>query len=411
MGLCLLWSPAVEAYDFMVDGLCYKLNAPGATSVIVVRESDNTPSYPNLSGEVTIPPTVTHDGKTYTVTAIIAKAFEGCSEITGFVFPNTIGLVGVNAFMGTGWYENLPDGVVYVSRVAYKYKGTMPEGSEVVIKDGIETIAEDAFRGCSGLSHLVIGNSVQLIYENAFNNCKDLETASLGNSLISIRQGAFRDCSKLTSITIPDKVRIIGNNAFYKCSSMEFVHIGEGLRSVGREAFVGTNLKKVDISDLYSWCLITFAASGNPLGIAGHLYLNGNEITDLKIPETVTTINYSAFAEGVGFVSLTIPKSVTSIGDAAFIGCNRLKSIYVSWQQPLELSSTSCIFCRIDTNACTLYIPEGAGAYWTKPIWKDFPHISYWNPNGGISLKYDVNGDGIVDVSDVSDIINAILGK
>lgn len=65
-------------------------------------------------------------------------------------------MIGADAFEGTAWYENQSDGIIYVGLVAYKYKGTMPEKTSIVIKDGTIGIANSAFKGCTNLVSLSI---------------------------------------------------------------------------------------------------------------------------------------------------------------------------------------------------------------------------------------------------------------
>ena len=126
----------------------------------------------------------------------------------------------------------------------------------------------------------------------------------------SIGNGAFFYCYSLTSVTIPNSVTGIGESAFQFCSGLTSVHI----------------------SDLSAWCKIIFGNpnyQSNPLSNAHHLYINNQEVTNLVIPEDVTSIGNSAFSGCSGLTSVTFPNSVTSTGDYAFSGCSGLTSITI----------------------------------------------------------------------------------
>ena len=113
----------------------------------------------------------------------------------------------------------------------------------------------------------------------------------------------------------------IGQNAFNSCSGLNSVSIGKSVASVESSAFYGcSNLASVEIKDIASWCKISFSDSfSNPLYDARHLYLNGNEIKELTIPNSVTSIKNYTFYNCSGLSSVTIPNSVTTIGESAFM--------------------------------------------------------------------------------------------
>ena len=154
---------------------------------------------------------------------------------------------------------------------------------------------------------------------------------SVNYSVTGIEGSAFYYCSYLTSVTIPNSVTSIGDNAFYFCKKLTSVTIPNSVTSIGKTAFYQcSNLLSVHISDLEAWCKISFSDDySNPLYYAHHLFINGEEIKDLVIPKSVTSIGSYAFSGCSGLTSVTIPNNVTSIRQSAFSGCSGLTSLTI----------------------------------------------------------------------------------
>ena len=160
----------------------------------------------------------------------------------------------------------------------------------------------------------------------------------------SIGDGAFQYCENLTSVTIPNSVKSIGFYAFEDCENLTSVTIGDGVKGIGVYAFDGcTSLTAVHISDIAAWCKIKFY--DNPLSYAGRLYLNGEEVKDLVIPNSVESIGEDAFLGCTSLTSVTIGDGVKSIGESAFCGCENLTSVTI----PKSVESIGeCAFAATD---------------------------------------------------------------
>lgn len=200
------------------------------------------------------------------VTAIGGRAFEGCSGLTSVTISNSVTTIGYEAFNGTPWYQQLPEGVVYIGSVAYSHKGDI--GEDVIIKEGTITISADAFKDCKDMSTIQIPSSVNRIEDNAFENCKGLK-----------------------KVVVSDIV-----------------------------AWCNIEYPSLSYSQSYN--------TANPLYYAGHLYSDENtEITGLEIPEGVKGIGPTAFINCSNISTVKIPSTIESIERYAFLGCSSLSSL------------------------------------------------------------------------------------
>ena len=124
------------------------------------------------------------------------------------------------------------------------------------------------------------------------------------------------------------QVTEIGDHAFYRCESLTSITIPSCVTAIRWDAFdFCTGLTRVNITDIAAWCNIN--CDSNPLSYAQHLFLNGEEVTELVIPEGITVIRNNAFSQCIGLTSVTIENSVTTIGNNAFEDCTGLTSVSI----------------------------------------------------------------------------------
>ena len=159
------------------------------------------------------------------VTSIGSGAFSGCTSLSEIQIPNSVTSMGSRVFDNTDWYNNQPDGLIYIGKVLYQYKGTISNDTNIQIKDGTIVIGGSAFYGCTGLSSITIPSSAISIGDSAFRNCTSLNNIIIPNSVTSIEGGAFLGCTSLSNITIPKSVSKMGTQVFYKWTSSQTINI------------------------------------------------------------------------------------------------------------------------------------------------------------------------------------------
>ena len=345
----------------------------GLTSVTIpssVTSIGNSTFY-GCSGltSVTIPSSVTSIGN---------SAFYGCSGLTSVTIPNSVTSIGNSAFFSCKSMISIeiPEGVTSIGTSAFSSCSGL---TSVTIPNSVTSIGNSAFHGCTGLTSITIPNNVTSIGESAFGGCTSMTSVTIesnafvstsstcyntifgnqvtnyiiGDEVTSIGNYAFRGCTGLKSITIPNSVTSIGHDAFNGCSGLTSITIPNSLTSIGGYGFNGcTGLTKVIISNIAAWCDIYFGGDlANPLLYAKHLYSDEEtEITNLVIPDGVTSIGNYAFHGCSGLKSITIPNSVSSIGNSAFYNCSGLTSISIP-NSVASIGSSSFYGCSGLTSA------------------------------------------------------------
>lgn len=158
-----------------------------------------------------------------------------------------------------------------------------------------------------------------VIYYNYINDGKELEVTT-NDSYYGYSDSVVIP-EEVTYINRTRKVTKIGEDAFAN-SYLTSVTIPSCITFIGKDAFMNCNfLTAVNVSDIDAWFRIQFfGLFSNPLFYANHLYLNGKEVKDLVIPNSVTSIGDFAFS-GCGLTSVIFSNNVTSIGELAFRWC------------------------------------------------------------------------------------------
>ncbi len=369
----------------LIDGLYYDLDTSNRTAT-VTYEVDGTGNYASLSANVKIPESVVYNGVTFTVTKIADKAFANCKvmesiSISGSVvqvgnlqwwkyktdcselpFYNCTSLkrvrfedgvqpivLGSHNYGGNstsqnylacnkGLFSSCPLEEVYVGRNityledvdhsfesyphAYGYSAfyDQPKLAKITISPSVTDIPSYLFKDCKNLVTLTINGSLVKIPEHAFDGC-NISSLILPNSVETISDYAFTNNVGMKSANIGTAVKIIGNNAFSGCTVLADITLGTSLQSIGNEAFMSVG------SLATSWNSLIFPESLTSIGIKAFY---GSGLTDITIPNKVSTLGESCFAENKNLQTVFVGSGCQILPKNIFSGCSSLKQVHLS---------------------------------------------------------------------------------
>lgn len=408
---------AEDVYDFDVDGIYYKILDNGdevSVTYKTYRDISHMEYFESdYTGDITIPATVTFNGKTFAVTGIGDHAFYRNGSVTSITIPGSITLIGYDAFyyctgltrvnitdMAAWCNMNCKSSPLVFARHLY-LDGT--EVTDLVIPDGVTAIRNEAFSQCDGLTSVTIGNSVTTIGDNAFAGCLGLKSVSIGNAVTEIGGVAFEGCTNLTSVSLGNAVKTIRISAFAGCSSLKSIVIPNSVIEVGGAAFKNCTS-------------LASAAIGNSVTTIGGSAFNGcTALKSIDIPNSVTQIGMMAFKDCPALASVSLGNSVTAIGKQAFMNCPAIETVISNATTPPSWDGDLSLFTTNVYNHTPLHVPKGSDrAYIADQCWGQFltiiGDVDQGNPGGDDDyLKCDVNGDGVVNIADINKVIAAIL--
>lgn len=384
------------------------------------------------------------------------QAFSGCTSLASIKIPDSVTHMGQDVFEGTALLEN---------QMGVKYADTWVVGcdedvTDAKIKEGTIGIAVDAFSWSKSLISITIPDSIEFIDGWGIGHCTSLTAINvsersqnycsedgilfnkdkttlikypIGNekteyvfpdSITSINDDSFRGCEKLESLIIPDSVVSIGDSAFENCTNLESIRIGKCIAEIGSFAFDDTK-----------W--LELKREENPLVIVNNIVIDGQTCQgDVTIPDGIATIAPCAFYGDSGIENVTIPESVTLIDRQAFYHCQNLKNITILnpeceiYYWNITISNNEDYNYKEYFNG-TIYSYENSTAHEYAERWGyNFESLGAYPGflvSNVVSLqkyivgagtltedeaaKFDLNGDGVLNVFDVVLMKRAILYK
>lgn len=355
-----------------------------ALKSVVLKEVEVQPAYVRTAST----------DETQTNYEIDDYAFANNTYLSEIILPDNVTYIGAYAFDGTAWYENLPEGMVYVGNVAYLYKGTMPENTNFAIKDGTTMISPSAFANVgNSLVGITLPESVETIGNYAFSYCSNLTDVDM-TGVVTIGDGAFDGCSNLVDVDLSalTNLETIGNNAFSR-TGVKTVVLPANLKTIGGFAFGDcSDITDFTIQDSPNTLEVEYSSNGEGL-------INCSSIENVYIGRNVSmkektlyyygrpvVLQYRLFGYLYDLKNLSLGEYVSeipknwSLFDA--IGSSTKSITSKSTTPPtVELSAywyQEDYFGEYGSlKDCILYVPKGyESAYSSATFWENFMNIS-----------------------------------
>ena len=337
--------------------------------------------------------------------------FSACPALTDFGdLTANVARVGSLAFFNTGWFHDQPNGVAYFGNVAYAYKGTMPEGTILDIRDGTVSVTYEFLAGQTelnpsfdqpNLAGLILPESCKYVDAYAFAGATNMKFLDLGG-VQYIGREAFNN-SACESIVLPDSVRYVGSNAF-SAPNIRAIHLNDGLRVLDEGAFftygkgsgvtIPASVTYIG-AQAFGYCPIDpddpfagltridgFAITGTA-GSAAQTYAEENEFT-FRTDAACTAHDYvtetvAATCLSGGFTRRTCAVcgdvTVTARGSAAAHTAVANDDIAATCDRPGSTGGTHCGFCGQALTAPTEV--AALGHDWVVAV-EEYEHSAYY---------------------------------
>lgn len=318
-----------------------------------------------------------------TLHEIKESAFEGCS-LTSIVIPDGVTTVESNAFSSNPIeYLNLGNGISIVGNYAFTEYGSSNTLKKITLSKTDFQVKGYNPQAVYAADTIEFVGTESVIPKGFISYRSKVKEVLLNSSIKTLSFYTTRD----TVLTIPEGIESLAGDAFVNYSHITDIYVPTSLKSVG--ANFSSNwysLKRIHIKDMAAWCNVDFKQyNASPLYVSqAVLYLNGEPIYDLVIPEGITGIGENTFRYYGVLRSITIPSTVKSIMPWAFGHCNSLSSVTSYIENPFGLVTNA--FGNVGNTV--LYVPAGTRAkYMEKTGWNSFGTIIEMSSTGIESLS------------------------
>ena len=341
----LLASASAWTQTFItVDNLTYMQIDPTANTVLLTYY-ETAPT-----GALDIPATVTHNGRTYTVTSIGEQAFAGCNALTQVTIPRSVIHIETRAFDQcpalTHIYvesENTAfsseDGILFNKdkTILLCYPAGKPD-TAYTPPASVREIGNSAFEGCNRLAQVTLPNTVKSTGTRVFYGCSALTQVNICNGITRIEGHSFHNCTALTQVNLPESLTFIGSNAFTSCTALTQLTLPNAVNNIGSYAFA-----------------------------------HCTALTEMTLPESLTKVQFNCFEGCSALTKVNIPQNVTNIESDCFKNCTALTEMTIRAIVPPAIKTDAFRGCpRIFVYVFAEAIAAYENSYEHTDIWFHF---------------------------------------
>lgn len=257
--------------------------------------------------------------------------FYGCSVLSSISLPSTLVSIGSSCFYDCEQLSciTVPETVTKISDYCFYGCSAL---SEIQLSKNLTSIGYGAFYDCSSLKGITLPKSLISLGREVFSGCKSLTSIEIPSSVTSLPQNAFSGCTSLTSVSLPSNMTSIGSHAFSGCTSLTSLVFPTSLNSLGGYCLAGTGVKEFTLPEhlwlsdgMFRDCksLEKVTLHSDLKLIRDYCFAGCTNLKSIKIPTSVTELGTHAFSAS-GLTEIVVPETVTTMSSSVFSECKDL---------------------------------------------------------------------------------------
>lgn len=386
-----------ETLDVKIDGLYYRLYNDDNTAMVraAVKFTENGAPV-DYTGDVVVPPTVTYDGKDYTVTALENNCFQNCTP-TSLSLPETLLTLGTSTFYGITTLDELviPNSVEKIEVADFWGLGV----SKLTLGSGVKNLDYQCFKSNDNLTDLyVLAVVPPTCTYTSFGSPEQKADITLHVPLGSVdayMQAEFWDGFKAYVEPDPIPVDAIIDGFKYQLIDRYLTAVVTGLAEDNAE-----------IEDVVIVPTVQFEGDTYNVVSVGENAFAGTDIRTVVIGENVETVAEGAFADCTNLYAVVLPDNLKSIGTRAFFGSPAIRYMRCVNTTPPSFPSDPSdsnfygeAFSTEIWPDCMLVIPANMFSNYKKCAgWKNFRNWYYWHDYDVMPTSFAFDTDNLTGI-------------